>query len=153
MSPNSSEQSRNRHVKEKVEIRARQAKLTVFGILYPGPESLSLLVIRQFGALISDVGIHIPVQKDSLTSRKYISDSSSCAMPVFSEQQGHELGMNRLNRSEIPPEEPAYEFSVHRSIITGEMDILQIPVSFLKIIFKHPDLSRLACPVKTFQYH
>ena len=129
---------RNRHVKEKVEIRARQAKPTVFSILYPGPESLSLLVIGQFGALISDIGIHIPVQKDRLARRKYISDSSSCAMPVFSEQQGHELGMDRLNGAEIPPEEPAYEFPVHRSIITGEMDILQIPVSFLKIIFNPP---------------
>jgi hypothetical protein len=71
---------------------------------------------------------------------------------VFSEEQSHELGMNRRIVSEIPSEETADEVAVDRSIITWEMYIFQRAENALQIGAELFHLSGFAGSVKALEY-
>jgi hypothetical protein len=72
-------------------------------------------------------------------------------MPVLGEQQGDQLGMDRIVGSEVAAKETADQAAVNGRVIAWEMNILQDRAHRFKIFLQLPDLGGLARSVQAFE--
>ena len=140
----------DRNIQEKVQVRAGQVERAEFGVDDPFAKRLALLRPVQFGALIGDVGVHIPVQKERPSGTEAFPHLRRGAMPVFGIQQGHQLRMDRIQGAETATQEFSDQFSIDRGVIAWEMDVLQRPQTLFQILFEPADLGRFTRSVQAF---
>ena len=81
--------------------------MAVFGVVDPFPKGLPLVRIRQFGALVGNVGIDIAVQQDRLSGGKAFEQLRGSIVPVFGIQESDQLRMDRIDIPEAAAQELA----------------------------------------------
>ena len=114
------------HVQEYVQIRNRLPERPVLHIENPLSQPLSLLRIREFGALIGDIRIDIPVQQDHLSFCQFGLYLIRSGVPVLGEQKCHELWVHGIVRTKLATQESRYQVSVDRRLVTWKMYVLQL---------------------------
>ena len=96
----------NRDIEIDIEIRPRKVEFPEFGIEDPLSELFHLIGIGQLCALVGDIGIDIPVQKDRSPIIEGLFQLRGRPVTVFGKEEGDQLGMDPVVAAEISAKEP-----------------------------------------------
>ena len=92
---------------------------------YRNSEGFSLILICKLGALICYVGLHISVKQDVSSPVQDLFHLRTCSVSVFSKEKSHQLRMYSIIRAKVSTKETADEVTVHRGVVTWEVDVFE----------------------------
>ena len=141
-----------RHVEEQRQVGTRQVVVTEFQVQNPLREAVAPLAGRKFRTLETHVRIDVTVEDHGFAFGDPRPDLRTGRRTVAREEQGHQIGIDRLDGTQFAAQETGDQIAENRRVETREMEVTARDAAPCEKLLQHADLGRLARSVQSFEY-